>query len=830
MEGIFTKQQSWKKSLHLHGSVLVVLVAGWLAGILLSSWLVLPQMYWLIAAGLSLLTSGIFWQRPAGRLCALICFCLCLGAWRYTTVVPSNDPLAIFHLRGTGKLMLQGNIADEPRLEQHSTLLVVTVQSVSHDQGTTWQEAHGTISAQILGATFDDAYGPRYGDTIQLTGQLTAPPSYSTPDVQASMAFPQLLIISRGGNLLLVMLYQFRTTLAGILIQALPQPFAAVLIAIFLSLRTSALKPLLDFFNVTGTAHLIAPSGFKVTVLAGLITRGARWLQPKYDAQQWQLLPRERRQGNWRRWLHASLIILGIAVYTCLSGSGPAALRAGIMGCLLVLAPRLQRIYNVYNALAFTALIMSVLDPFILWDIGFLLSFCGTTGIVLFTSFFQHSLRLLERLPLGKQIAEIIAVTLAAQVATLPIFATSFQLISFIAPITNILTVPLLGLLLSLGMLISFSGLLWMPLALICGWLAWPLLWYITTAITWCAHLPGAYITVTNWAPLIAWGYYGLLAWVAMFLAVHQQTKAVSHHQQATPFLSRPLQRTLQYSLAFLLLISTGIMAQVTQATGHLTMIWLTSGQPNQGQALLLQTTQGQTALFDEGADSSTLAQTLDAHLPFWQRSLSLVVLTDTSSANLSGLQDVISRYSVAQVVDAGMLHPSVAYGRWRSTLNARHIAYTQVRQGANIMLNNQVTLQVLWPPAQLHKSSDETRDNALIVRLLAPGHSLLSLNSTSLSTYALSMLLESIAPTYLQAQVVQLSGTAGKTFSSALTTVLTLAHPTRLVLTTIPATKSKQTAPAPALPSGPWQAFDVGKSGPLEMSADEQGWNIDPI
>lgn len=817
-----------ERAYNLHGLLLVVLGASWLAGLLLSSWIALPQVWWPIATGLSLLTSVICWRKPTGRLLALVLLCLCLGAWRYTTAEPSNDPAAIHRLLGAGKLTLQGDIVDEPRLEQHTTLLTVTVQRVSYNQGNTWQEAHGTLDVQVLGATFDDAYGPRYGDVVQLAGSLTAPPSYTTPDIQASMVFPQITIIQHGGNPLLVALYQLRTTLAAILSQALPQPFAAVLIAIFLSLRTPALKPLIQFFNVTGTAHLIAPSGFKVTLLAGLITESTRWLIPKQDMQHRHLLPQEKRRGNWRRWLRTILAILGITIYTFLSGSGPAALRAGFMGCLLVLAPRLERLYNVYNALALAAFLMSVADPFILWDTGFLLSFVGTLGIVILTPYFQRLLHVLIHLPWGEQLAEIVAVTLAAQVATLPIMAITFQQISFIAPITNILTVPLLGLLLSLGVLISLCGLCAIQLAVVCGWLAWPLLWYITMAITWCAHVPGAYLTVTNLSPLVAWSYYALLGAITAFLLTNWRTpKLPVSHQQNTPRLSHTTQRLLQGGLALLMLLTTGFVIQTTQPDGRVTIMFLTNNQQNQGQALLLHTPDGQYALFDEGADSSTLAQTLDAQLPFWQRSLNLVVLTDTSSANLAGLQDVSSRYSVAQVVDAGMLHPSVAYARWRRTLDERNVTYTQVRQGASITVGNQVILQVLWPPSQLHKSSDEIHDNALILRVLAPGLHLLLLDSASLSAYALRMLPTSVASTYFQAQIVQMGSARGKTFSAALAGVLAQANPKLLVLTTIPITQRKQTAPAPSPPRGPWQELDIGNNGPLEIDATQQGWSV---
>ncbi|HEU5380209.1 MAG TPA: ComEC/Rec2 family competence protein [Ktedonobacteraceae bacterium] len=822
-------KQSETGDLDLRGLLLVVLVAGWLTGILLSSWLALSQAYALFAAGLSLAVATLLWQRHAARLFVLVLLCLCLGAWRYATIAPNNDPAAVNTLIGAKKLDLLGNVADEPRLEDHSTLLTINVQSASQDGGKTWREAHGTIQAQTPGSVFADPYAPHYGDNVQLTGSLTPPPAYGTPEMQASMTFPRVTITSHGGNPLLVGLYQLRITLAAILLQALPQPEAALLIALFLSLRTPALKPLIPLFNVTGCAHLIAPSGFKVTLFAGLITRGTGWLVPRRGQQDWLLLPAQRRRGRWRRWLRTSLVMLGIVVYTVLSGAGPAALRAGIMGCLLVLAPRLERLYNVYTALALTALLMSLADPFVLWDTGFQLSVIGTAGIVLLTPFFQHLLSFMKRLPWGEHAAEIVAVTLAAQVATLPIFCLSFNQISFVAPFANIATVPLLGLLLCLGALICLVGLLSMPLALICGWLAWPLLWYVTTAISWCAHLPGAYVYITNLNPLLAWGYYALLTGLTALLLTRWQPRKPGKHTHSAPLFSQRMRRALQCALALCMLLTTGIMAQVVRPDAHLTITLLTDGRGTQGQALLLRTPDGQNALIDEDADNATLTEILDAQFPFWQRALSLVVLTDTSAVNLTGLQNVISRYSVARVIDAGMLHPSVAYARWHRALSERSLAYTQVRQGATIALSNQVAFQVLWPPAQLHKSSDETRDNALILRLLAPGLRMLLLNSASLSAYALKALTESVTSLQLQAQITQMGSEQGKTFPGPLISVLNLAQPSLLLITSLPTRKSHSTAPFPTPPRGPWQTLNAEQSGSLHINAYGQHWDVVP-
>src|SRR5581483_714143 len=284
-----------------------------------------------------------------------------------------------------------------------------------------------------------------------LLGNLQPPSPTSGPNIFASMSFPRIAVNQSGGNPLIAALYRLRIFLATIITRVLPQPMAALLIAIVLSLRTPALKPLIPMFNVTGTAHLIAPSGFKVTILAGLVKDNTPRLFVTREKQFRPLLPAEKQRRNRGQLLATVLVVVSIVVYTFLSGGSPAALRAGIMGLILALAPRFGRTYNVYNALAFAALLISALDPFVLWDAGFQLSFFGTLGIILFTPLLMQPFQRLEHIQVCHFLIEIIMVTLAAESATWPVFALTFHQASLIAPPANLLTVPLLAALIVLG-------------------------------------------------------------------------------------------------------------------------------------------------------------------------------------------------------------------------------------------------------------------------------------------------------------------------------------------------------------------------------------------
>ncbi len=580
----------------LHGLTLVVVAGACLTGMFLASLVQqLTPVSLVIGIVPALIGVPLVWNDTRGRIILLVVLSLLIGAWRYTIASPVNDPQAISSFTGKSKVEVQGNVTDEPTIQGKTRVLLVSVTSISLNAGTSWQNADGELEVRTLDSTgvLEDPYGANYGDAVQLQGTLQPRDQYTAAGVFANMSFPRISVSSSGGNPVLAALYHLRVLLATVITQSLPQPEAAVLIAILLSLRTPSLKPLTNFFNETGTAHLIAPSGFKVTIVAGIIISSTRWLYKKRGVpvgqtgqatRAWQMLPAERRQGNVRRWLVTTLVVTGIVVYTILSGAGPAAIRAGIMGVIVVIAPRIGRIYNVYTALAFAALIMSMFDPFILWDVGFQLSFLGTLGIVMLTPLLQRLLSTLERVPFGHTLAEINAATLAAQIATLPINALTFNQISFIAPITNILTVPLLSMLLSIGLLLSFLGLLYAPLGIICGWAAWPLLWYITNTITLSAHAPGAYLPINIFNSGLVWGYYGLLVLIISTIRYvrpdwHDDRQVrIQSHTPHTQMISKRVWRAAQVSAVLLVILATGTTAFATRANGQLTITFLSVG------------------------------------------------------------------------------------------------------------------------------------------------------------------------------------------------------------------------------------------------------------
>jgi beta-lactamase superfamily II metal-dependent hydrolase len=297
--------------------------------------------------------------------------------------------------------------------------------------------------------------------------------------------------------------------------------------------------------------------------------------------------------------------------------------------------------------------------------------------------------------------------------------------------------------------------------------------------------------------------------------------------------LSRRAWRIAQLGAALLVIVATGATVLASRSNGHLTITFLNvgpAGQPPQGEAILIRTVDGKTALIDGGLDAASLAQELDSRLPSWQRSLDLVILTTPRADALTGLQDIVRRYQIGEVIDAGMLHPTSSYALWRHTIAERHLPYAQVSQGTTITLGTQVLLEVLWP-FHLHKGSDEARDNGLILRLVTPELHVLFLGATAESKYALRGLLATFASNPPEAQIVQMVGEVEKPFLPEVAVVLRQVHPSWLVMTPA-ALSSKQrkvagTATISVPPSGNWQVVQTAQLGTLEIDSGSGGWSM---
>ena len=676
---------------------LVYLTLAWLAGIALAKainlpWQVLPVL------GLAAFLGLLLWRENArvrlGAACGLM---LALGAGRLLLAAPRFDETSLATYNDVGWVTLEGVVVGEPDEREHYTNLRVRAERLTLPDGAELQvEGVALVKA--------DRYPEHhYGDRVQVEGVLETPPvfeEFSYKEYLARQGIHSLirraqvtLLAGNQANPLAYHLFAFKrraqSTIAGIL----PEPQAALLTGILLGVETGIPAVLMDDFSATGTTHIIAISGFNITIVSGIFAGVAR-----------RLFGQRRAIG---------VAIAGVVVYTIFVGASAAVVRAAVMGILYLLALHLGRATYAPASLAAAAFFMTLLDPYVLWDAGFQLSFAATIGLVLYTEPLERIFeRTLARITSAERaqktvglISEALLVTLAAQITTLPIILAYFGRLSLVTLLTNFLILPAQAYLMVTGGLAALLGLVFRPLGQVVGWVAWVFLTYTIEVVRLTAQVPFASVPVQmeSW---MVWGYYALLAGLTWWLARPREQR----RELWSRFSSRLETKALIGAAAILLVLA--VFAWRSLPDGRLHVVFLDVGQ---GDAIFIQTPSGKQVLVDGGPSETALLSQLGRQMPFWDRMLDVMVLTHPESDHVTGLVAVLERYRVDTVIFRDQEHESEVYERWLQLLGAEGAVVYQGEAGLRLTLDEGLDMTILHPGAEL---PGDANNNSVVTRL----------------------------------------------------------------------------------------------------------------
>ena len=377
---------------------------------------------------------------------------------------------------------LVGWVADAPDRRPAVTKYTVAVEEI--EQNGKKRQVQGKVLVN------DKNGWPRYqyGDPVIIRGTLTKPQVIDTFDypaylrLQGIRATVEYARIEPGAaatapaagpvHRILRILSSIREGTEAQINRVFPEPHASLLAGLLTGSRRGIPERLTIAFRTAGLSHIVAISGYNVTIILSLLTGLLFWLPIR-----------------WR----FPFLATGIIVFTLFVGAGAPVVRAAIMGILGLLALETGRLPTIRLTVLWTAFLMLLWKPAFLWDdASFQLSFLAIIGI---TELSAPLKRLLKHVPETLSLREALVATLAAQIATIPLTIVLFRQFSFVAPLANILVAPLIPLAMIMGFLATVFGALWLPLGLAVGYPAWAFLQAIILVATWSAALPFAAIT-----------------------------------------------------------------------------------------------------------------------------------------------------------------------------------------------------------------------------------------------------------------------------------------------------------------------------------------------
>jgi competence protein ComEC len=254
---------------------LITFSIAWLLGIWLGSLQAWPAASWLAGAALS--ACGLLLARrwPRARPVLLVLMGLGLGAVRYATAVPLIDAAHIASYNDGESIILTGLVVDEPDVRDRFVNVRVAVASVAVAGG-----GETAVTGLVL------IRAPRfpviaYGSRIQASGVLETPPddpgfSYKAylarQGIHSLMGRPFVAVLATGqGNPVYQAIFALKGRAQAIIARLIPEPEAALLTGILLGNDNGLPPALAEAFRLTGMTHIIAISGFNISLLIALM-------------------------------------------------------------------------------------------------------------------------------------------------------------------------------------------------------------------------------------------------------------------------------------------------------------------------------------------------------------------------------------------------------------------------------------------------------------------------------------------------------------------------------------------------------------------------------
>ena len=401
------------------------------------------------------------------------------------------------------RVALVGIVADEPEQKENYVRFVLETENKS----------------KIL--IYVQSYpNYQYGDKLKISGILKKPenfnnkmlpnssssinsvtffdwPAYLAKDgIYYEMFYPQTEFLSAGnGFWLKEKLFDLKAEFLSAIAKVVPEPHSAFLGGITVGARESLPESLQEKFRQTGIAHVVALSGYNITIVAEAIMLFFSFL-PQYLAI-----------GGG---------VMGVILFAIMTGASATVLRASIMALLALTARATGRIYTVSWALFLAGFFMVLQNPKILrFDTSFQLSFLATLGLIYLSPIIKNKLRFITN---KFNLREIFSATVSAQIAVLPLLVYKTGLFSVVGLPVNFLILPFIPLTMFFGFATGIFGMFNTLISLPFAWASYGLLQYELFIVGIFAKLPFVAVNISGFSEVFLVLSYAAIFWIIFHL------------------------------------------------------------------------------------------------------------------------------------------------------------------------------------------------------------------------------------------------------------------------------------------------------------------------
>ena len=596
------------------------------------------------------------------------------GAVRYRISLPDfDDPAYISNFTGRSvPVNITGVVVGFPDQRDQIVNLRIRAESIQGKKGEPPLALKGLLLAKAAVETRVE-----FGDRLLVTGFLKVPPEdedfnyleyLKRKGIYVYIPQAEVRVVESGqGSVVLQAIYTIKSRALDLIYQLWPDPEASLLAGILLGVESGISEQVQKAFRETGTTHIIAISGFNITIVAGFFSRFfSRFMNPQKGAV---------------------AALFGISLYTILVGADAAVVRAAVMGGLAIFAQQIGRRQHGLNAAALASLGMMLVNPHLPWDISFQLSLSATLGLILYADpLADWFLGLTSRyIPLDlaqkitQPVSEFVLFTFAAQLTTLPVMIYHFHAFSISTFLANPAILPVQPPIMVLGGLALILALIWFPLGRLAAPLVYPFVLYTIRAVEWFSRLPIRTISLGDVDIIWIIVFYATLILMTFFYPL-----VIQLQRFITPALA-----AAGLSLSILL-----VWRMVFSAPdGNLHLYLLDVGT---GSGIYLESPSGYRILINGGPSTKLLSDHLGRKLPPFNRKLDLLVVASPQALDLDALTGNLPRFKPERVIWIG--NPSLCWEaeNLRSVIDENRISISRGESGQSLLFPDDLKIEIV--------------------------------------------------------------------------------------------------------------------------------------
>jgi competence protein ComEC len=687
-------------------------------GIVLAGWISLPPVYsFVITVILVFISAILFWKDKCTTLAEILlqCAVILLGVFLHTLQQVNFVSSEIEPRINDEPVILFGSIDSEPTLQERRIGCVVSTDSILR-QGKIDRDSRRLMITLRLEKKDHYKEEIEFGKKIELHGFLEPFPFQRNPgefdygkylalnDIQGIVTVKGLDNVRVGGEAdgksFEAWTYSAQQALYRIIDRLHSPRHASFLKGIIFGYRADIASDVKQSFMDTGTIHILAVSGSNVAFVAFIF----------FSVLGFFRLPRNAASG---------MAILGLIAYMLITGSSASVVRATVMAIVLLCGTLLERKADLYNSMSVAALILLFWNTNTLFDVGFQLSFAAVISIVYFYPRLELLIKKIperfEKIKGVDAILKLFAVSLAAQLGTVPFTAYYFGRVSIISLVANIPVVPISG-------LNTFIGAAEIMLYPISPWIAKLyaeandfLVWFLLGFVKVAASVPFAYIEAWHFTAVFIIGYYILI--IGLF--------------------NVNLPRVRAWLLIIVLALGNyGLYSNIWSLTHpKCTVSVIDVGQ---GDAILIEFPNGKRMLIDAGP----LSQKFDAGertvVPFLKRNgistLDYLLITHSHSDHIGGAGSVLKLLSVDTIMMASLATGNHEVKDVLDIAEARHTGIRLVRAGNQIQIDSNARVYVLHPDSN-HTAEKNLNNSSVVLKIVYGNASIMLVGDAEVET-----------------------------------------------------------------------------------------------